>query len=210
MIKNLRDLASALGIDPQDATESYPLEQRIERVVYKSTDCGAWISFDPLTIPIEERITFTVDCRDCIGGPVAVQWRRGRYGKWRGMDAPETPEDLVFYFSASSPVWFGPTKALLRLPEELGMSMAEVRASAVVELWSPPHLGKHLCTVNILIHSSLKRAGITVGSIVEGSDACCTPHDLAYPFSEDEFYAALQSIEDEAQEIWEEANPDDR
>tara|TARA_R100001086_G_scaffold199616_1_gene115787 strand:- start:63 stop:365 length:303 start_codon:yes stop_codon:yes gene_type:complete len=44
--------------------------------------------------------------------------------------------------------------------------------------------------------------GIAVGSIVEGSDADCTPHYLKYPFELDEFWKALQAIEDEAEQIW--------
>tara|TARA_R100000664_G_scaffold32559_1_gene47686 strand:+ start:884 stop:1177 length:294 start_codon:yes stop_codon:yes gene_type:complete len=50
--------------------------------------------------------------------------------------------------------------------------------------------------------------GIAVGSIVEGSDADCTPHKLEYPFELDEFWEALQAIEDEAKEIWAEWNED--
>ena len=44
--------------------------------------------------------------------------------------------------------------------------------------------------------------GLTVGSIVEGVDYCCDPITLAYPFELDEFWKALQSVEDQADEIW--------
>ena len=44
--------------------------------------------------------------------------------------------------------------------------------------------------------------GITVGSIVEGVDYDCDPVTVTYPFELDEFWKALQSIEDQANEIW--------
>ena len=48
--------------------------------------------------------------------------------------------------------------------------------------------------------------GIVVGSIVEGSDVDCTPIELPFPFSMEEFSKACESIEDEADEIWHEWN----
>ena len=48
--------------------------------------------------------------------------------------------------------------------------------------------------------------GIVVGSIVEGADAECTPVELPFPFSMEEFSKACNSIEDEAKEIWNEWN----
>ena len=44
--------------------------------------------------------------------------------------------------------------------------------------------------------------GITVGSIVEGSDCDCIPVTVAYPFEIDDFWSALKMVEDEADEIW--------
>jgi len=48
--------------------------------------------------------------------------------------------------------------------------------------------------------------GIVVGSIVEGADAECTPVELPFPFSMEEFSKACSSIEDEAEAIWYEWN----
>jgi len=48
--------------------------------------------------------------------------------------------------------------------------------------------------------------GIVVGSIVEGADAECTPVELPFPFSMEEFSKACNSIEDEAEWIWYEWN----
>tara|TARA_R100000152_G_C6660173_1_gene99286 strand:- start:25 stop:468 length:444 start_codon:yes stop_codon:yes gene_type:complete len=48
--------------------------------------------------------------------------------------------------------------------------------------------------------------GIEVGSIVEGVDYGAETHSLTYPFKLDEFWAALQLVEDEAKQIWNETH----
>ncbi|MAH29946.1 MAG: hypothetical protein CL959_04635 [Euryarchaeota archaeon] len=44
--------------------------------------------------------------------------------------------------------------------------------------------------------------GVGLGSIVEGVDEGTETHALNYPFTIDQFQDALQSVEDEADEIW--------
>lgn len=44
--------------------------------------------------------------------------------------------------------------------------------------------------------------GFRIGSIVEGVDWDCTPRDYLFPFPISEFWAGLQEIETEAEEIW--------
>ncbi len=44
--------------------------------------------------------------------------------------------------------------------------------------------------------------GIALGSIVEGVDEGTETHTLNYPFTIEEFWKALESVEDQAQEIW--------
>lgn len=48
--------------------------------------------------------------------------------------------------------------------------------------------------------------GITVGSIVEGSDVDCTPFTLEYPFEISVFWEKLKDLEQEADGIWREWN----
>ena len=50
--------------------------------------------------------------------------------------------------------------------------------------------------------------GVTLGSIVEGADYDCQSITLKYPFKIDEFWRAIQSIEDEADLIWKRENED--
>lgn len=47
---------------------------------------------------------------------------------------------------------------------------------------------------------------IAIGSIIGGSDAQTTTHTFAFPFDYSAFSAALDSIEAEAKDLWEEAN----
>ena len=44
--------------------------------------------------------------------------------------------------------------------------------------------------------------GVFLGSIVEGTDQCTMTYNLQYPFTIDQFQDSLQSVEDEANEIW--------
>ena len=44
--------------------------------------------------------------------------------------------------------------------------------------------------------------GIALGSIVEGVDEGTQTYRLSYPFTIDQFQDALQSVEDEATDIW--------
>ena len=44
--------------------------------------------------------------------------------------------------------------------------------------------------------------GVELGSIVEGVDEGTQTHRLDYPFTTDQFQDALQSVEDEASDIW--------
>lgn len=48
--------------------------------------------------------------------------------------------------------------------------------------------------------------GITVGSIVEGSDSMTRSFRVTYPFELDEFWDALKAVEGEADLIWNEIN----
>lgn len=52
-------------------------------------------------------------------------------------------------------------------------------------------------------------AGVSVGSIVEGIDAETQVHTLTYPFNNVAFWAALDDVENEAQEIWDENNSEE-
>ena len=61
--------------------------------------------------------------------------------------------------------------------------------------------------IDLCSHPELNpNAEITVGSIVEGSDAECTPNTLLFPFKMEEFWQGLEYLENEASELWSEHN----
>lgn len=50
---------------------------------------------------------------------------------------------------------------------------------------------------------------LVLGSIVEGSDACCVPVELWFPFTGEDLDNAISEIEAEAEWLWLEANEPD-
>lgn len=48
--------------------------------------------------------------------------------------------------------------------------------------------------------------GVKLGSIVEGTERCCIPAALKYPFTVTAFRIALKYIEDQASDIWDETH----
>ena len=66
----------------------------------------------------------------------------------------------------------------------------EWEGSDYVDMFGNEHEAEHLWS------------GLTVGSIVEGVDEGCTPITLKYPFEIADFWKALESVEKEAEEIW--------
>jgi hypothetical protein len=53
---------------------------------------------------------------------------------------------------------------------------------------------------------TMTKAGISVGSIVEGVDWGTEDHVLNYPFSEKAFWEAVERVEQEASDIWNETH----
>ena len=50
---------------------------------------------------------------------------------------------------------------------------------------------------------------VIVGSIVEGADYGTENHTLQFPFALQEFWDALENVEDEAKQIWYEVNKEE-
>ena len=47
---------------------------------------------------------------------------------------------------------------------------------------------------------------VTVAGYAEGADAECEPHTLTFPFSDGDFWAAVQAADEEGCEMWREWN----
>jgi len=65
------------------------------------------------------------------------------------------------------------------------------------------YLYKHTsCGANI----TFKDTGVTVGSIIEGSDSETSYYDLYYPFTKEDWDQVIEAVESEADALWHEAN----
>jgi len=61
------------------------------------------------------------------------------------------------------------------------------------------------CGANI----TFRDTGVTIGSVVEGSEQETQYIDLEYPFSDETWHDAVEAIEDEAAAIWDMVNDPD-
>lgn len=199
MIRNAEDLANVLGAS--DATE-----KSLSRRVYKGTDCGAWLALVELSRsgkPRQEK--WQVRARLGVGGRIHFHARRNSKGPWlTGGTVGSIPHYVLDFLNAAP-----------------GKHYAECGVTADYRDWadfcdlvgqSPDarvqpkaRVGKLGLQFILTVEGrgpSSTRPGIRVGSIVEGVDQCAESEELAFPFSEKRFRAAVQSIEDQVDEIW--------
>ena len=80
-------------------------------------------------------------------------------------------------------------------------------ASLEKSIYKGTDCGAWICKLAGLNHGDPD--GVEVGSIVEGSEACATPVKLHYPFDSKALWEALDGIEAECSELWDEANEDE-
>ena len=116
---------------------------------------------------------------------------------------------------------FERTYTIIRTPEELaaavGVESEQHIARAIYKgtscgaycfhlVWNREHSSVVRSDVFDL---TLQPAGVMLGSIIEGSDACCAEYRLLYPFPSSIFLGALEEIEAEAPRLFEEAQQPD-
>ena len=174
----LKDLCDHFGVD--DA-------RHLEKVIYKGTACGAWITFDEPGEGPGPTEKWSVRLARSITKDIVVHSARRAHG--RTLYHPEEWPKQVCKYMLLSP---GSRRVETADPdgiwEELGArEIAHLHRFTV--LGTRRHIG-----------------GVTVGSIVEGVDQCVEPRSLRYPFALDAFFAALDEVEAEADRIWEETH----
>ena len=159
---------------------------QVERATYKYTICGAWITEEIVEGDSRRKSELEKQYNNAIDDLNKI------YDS-RNLDERKRVEELDADF------WNG---------DELGfMQWAnEVRPNSFGRL-----------QIDLLVLGSLSKGeiegiwpteavGITVGSIVEGVDQSVAPRSLSYPFRIQEFWDALQEVEDEASQIWNETH----
>ena len=196
-INNLTQLAEMVGA-------AQPTVESISRRIYKDTICGAWVDAQP--IGVRKIARFKVVFSDSIFGPVAHQWQCNGRGAWHNFGEAITPVELKEFIGGQEPKLVGPYKYdwhnMLKVEEAAGKNMAEVHTSASNVKWLPRKPNTGWVELPVTVY----KQGVRVGSIVEGSDACTEVQELTFPFTEREFWAAVKQVEEEAEQLWQEAN----
>lgn len=225
MIRDIYDLCRHLGVyvsdlvltrEGQDASLLDAIKARLQRRVYKDTECGAWIELrlDAPTRIKQQRWQARI-ARSVAGLTLAV--RRGDRGDWI-RDLSTVPQEVRSFFEArrtGQGYWShwvcgadGPPMSLediARIGREMGARVALhpgaglLHYSTLIEVQVPSRR----------VTPPLGVWGCVLGSIVEGSDAEVTGRGMLFPFSGAALDREIQSIEGEADRLWREANEDD-
>lgn len=221
MIRNLSELCALMGAG-ECTIES------LSRRVYKSTDCGAWAAaIAPGWVPSGRRHTRV----SVLGMPSLRGWTihairlNGRavfdIGKrYTGPTGTElgtpkvdrmVPQEVLAYVQAQEerlPVWGrkvytcdqDASECLRRTLHDQegkgdGFTVDRFRAWERVRFELP--------VTNLVFRG---QGGVTVGSIVEGTEACTQTHELLFPFTEKTWWDTLDQVEKEADSIWNETH----
>ena len=197
IIRNAKDLAKWIGVDyDEDSTEEY-LGKAMSRRLYKDTSCGAWLSLARME-DCEKPVIWTAHLKKGIDGVYVTRARRA-HGKTTTDIAslPERVRQFLLLFAHSNKTELTPDcfDTLSAISVSNGDATKRVTAKSPIEKIVTFSL-KEMIYVN----------GVAIGSIVEGTDATTSVHELAFPFLLSDFWAAVQKVEDEASEIWNETH----
>jgi hypothetical protein len=189
------ELFDAVGVDwdPQDVKRSDSL---LSGRVYKSTDCGAWVKLERECLeecgePLQETWVFVFDLTE-----TKAKLLYGVLAPHGEAYPPESmPRDVVEY----------------ALPFDGTIDSSEILALKPVdgEAGSGSRTSYRVQCVVSRKQYRVVAEGVTIGSIVEGSDAEVMPVTLRYPFTRDEWDRAVEDVEMEASMLWDEANGSD-
>ena len=200
-IYNLSDFKNFWGVE-----ESCD-EETLSRAVYKNTECGAWCKIiDHVTVKKQERwvAILTPD-----GDKVSVQSvkqinRLADINDHSGYVEPsQAPREVRMFLSLD---YFDsdPTNNTMMYVNGWEHIKEIVRADDLKEF--NLRLKNTALSFKIKVSREEKTSGVTIGSIVEGSDASCEPFDLIFPFKRQLLEHAISRLEDEADYLWACAN----
>lgn len=186
IIKSHEDLASFLGAYNSS-------EESISRAVYKSTECGAWAKLrNDLWQGRTECQQWKIDIRRGIIGFAVVKARRAKGRKWYAPKDSKWPHELTEFLSSTE---LGPSGRILD-ESTVQFLKSEVRWN------SNKPIGRRYFDAEISVRIGKQVSGVEFGSIVEGIDATTDIYTVLYPCDSTEVDKAIQAIEDEARELW--------
>lgn len=193
-IKSFHDLFAYLGVGWNDSEPLKSNEARLSRRIYKDTACGAWAA---LVAPGVRKVgirsqTWSAEYRQSILGPLLVRARQD--GKpWR--PAIEAPEAVRQYLCAGQPMSNG------------GLGVSREDWDTILSLCKQTRDGTYRWRGAIDVPvTKPHRGGVQFGSIIEGVDATVEGDVLFFPFQADEIDKQIESIEAEANTIWDDTH----
>lgn len=199
-IHNFKDVAKYFGVDEPD-------EARISRAIYKGTNCGAWLKFEHTRKQTVKQYYHAL-LNPHPNGTITLQSVKagGQWDKdpreWMGMSLMnKIPAGMeIRQFLSMNMDDLSDDKIYDITWEEI---TTYAKAPKGTYIWHKP-----TCVISFAIDHTFDATahGITVGTIVEGADACPEPVTLYFPFPSQALADAIQGLEDEASEIWEEWN----
>lgn len=204
MIRNEQELFNVIGAENRE---------HAKRLIYKGTSCGAWINFEEPS----KRAVNPGSCKTdkwsamlsrSVTGAIYVQTVRKDHGKILSPSKDKIPVSVLEY------LWL-PTRTE-------GLSSRE-RSNVILPEDTDPkqffnslegkdpdprlyNLRKRIVFEVPRRVTRQFRGGVTIGSIVEGIEASASPVELEYPFTEEDFDNAVQTIEDEVDMLWNETH----
>lgn len=171
------------------------MNQLLSHRVYKDTRCGAWVR---LEAPTTRRV-----------GETPERWTLV-YRTGRGPGLP------LLGLCIRGDEWFHRSdlhEDVRNWAEPPGFTLEDLdkvrsRENGVIRVFAMSGLTTVEADVPVGVYEPVP-AGVTFGSIVEGSDAEVMPETLRYPFTGDDVTRALEGIEAEVDRLWQEANEGD-
>ena len=203
-IRSLRALARYL--DASSVTKD-----SIAHRIYKRTTCGAGFTIFEPKVRIEERRYRASLVHGEHGACVAridlvVDHNRSRPAR---QPLPQPVIDMLAIEAAGGRT---PMPALVSPAEPVSLEYLRSQIASMEEIYIEKDLPRELVIafnvkVPLSIAPSKRRAtGIRVCGYCEGADAELPTYSLDFPFTEEEFEAALQSCDDDADQLWNETH----
>jgi len=184
MLRDRQELLAHYGVDT---------EERLSRLFYKSTECGAWAQFEERDLVVKtEPQTWVAQLQLGISG-VFVHWAKQVVGPRLLPD--NLPEEVRFFLQLKDAGY----KA--DLEKEDFEQLSEANMTII-----PTGSITKVVVFNVDFHTKKKTDGVMFGSIVEGCDVDCRSHWLPFPVSPADIDKIIQEIEDEADYLWQLAN----
>lgn len=199
-IRSLRDLARHLDASSTD-------KDAIARRIYKVTSCGAGFSITEPTCRTQARRYRATLRQESLEASVAkielvVDAKTSRAARppypqavidMLAIEAKDGRVSLPALVSPSAPVSLEHVRSEVSSMDEIDIE--QDRGHEIVIAFS--------VSVALSIPASKRRAtGISVCGYCEGTDAELPSYHLAFPFTSEELEAALQSCDDDADELW--------